>query len=174
MPTDLERLIAIEDCKQARLNFQLALDRKDRDLYFTTVAPDLVFIPRDANNPDMPEIVMNGADAFWSFAEQVLVARKSIHLGVNPQISVIDENNATGFWYILGYGELAPEEGTSAQESEVDPQAKEALGLFRKEGDGETAAPKYMLGFESIEDEYVRIDGKWVISKILVTALATL
>ncbi|MFC9471853.1 nuclear transport factor 2 family protein [Nocardia sp. NPDC056952] len=172
MPTALERLIAIEDCKQARYNFHRSLDTKDRDRYLSTVSADLVFIPKDANNLDLPEIVMNGADTFWGFAEQVLLSRKSIHLGVAPQITVIDENNATGFWYIYGYGELTEAEAAekAAEAKEIDEHAKQALEIFAADAGGS----KKSLAFESIEDEYVRIDGKWVISRILVTALASL
>ncbi|VWB38931.1 Bile acid 7-alpha dehydratase [Burkholderia lata] len=140
MISDIDRLVAIEDIKTLQYKFFRAVDyEKDKIAGLLTHDVRISFsdeTPAEAVKLTQP-VVLNGPDTFVSFLKQFVGAERSVHLGLMPQIEFDSADKANGIWWIQGVG--------------TDPKAR---GL------------KIGLGFETMECDYVRIDGKWLISSL--------
>lgn len=132
----MDRLLAMEEMKNARMTFCRALDDHDWRALRETMTDgfELYFADETGTpNPGLPEPAeMKGADTFVAFAQQLLGHGRSVHICAMPQFDFIDSDHAKALWYIIGYGDIGAQTG---------------------------------LGFERLVDDYVRIDGKWLIER---------
>jgi len=132
----LNRLLAMEEMKNARLTFCRSLDNHDWQALRSVMAEDfeLYFADQSGSaNPSPPApVTMQGADKFVDFAKQLLSQGRSIHICTMPQFQFVGRDRARALWFINGYGDIGGQTG---------------------------------MGFERVVEDYVRVRGKWLIKR---------
>ncbi|MGC4251376.1 MAG: nuclear transport factor 2 family protein [Sphingobium sp.] len=133
--TGLDRLLAMEEMKNARLTFCRALDAHDWKALRSTMTDDFELYFAETKGPGGPDVrppvELKGADNFVAFAQSILKGH-SIHICTMPQFEFVTANRARALWFINGYGNIGDQSG---------------------------------LGFERLIDDYERVNGKWLVKK---------
>lgn len=138
MVSDIERLIAVEDIKFMRASFCQALDRRDFTALEAMLTPDAKILFSDESGHGLTQPVeLNGRAAFSAFVKEFTGTAKMVHTLTSPQIEIRSADTAHGFWYCEGYSAASKERGL-------------AIGI----------------GYETLEDDYVRVNGKWLIKNL--------
>ncbi|MGC4251008.1 MAG: nuclear transport factor 2 family protein [Sphingobium sp.] len=149
MLSDLERMIAVDAIKTLRARFCRALDARNWDALASMVTDGIrLLVANESGNPALglaDPLSFNGRDAFLAFVRQVIGTGPTIHVATMPEIEVHGPDTAHGVWLIQGYSESAREHGLT-------------LGI----------------GYETVEDDYVRIDGHWRIDGLTARMKAVL
>ena len=133
---EIERLVAIEAIKQLKGRYQRAVDTKDWDLMRSVLAPDARSIYSDG------KYSFEGRDAIVKFLSDGLGSTQiqSMHHAHTPEIEVLGDTTARGTWYLEDFV-------ISAHPSEAMPNGT------------------VMHGTGIYIDEYVKIDGDWLIQQ---------
>lgn len=105
----VQKLLIIEEIKQLKSRYFRSMDLKDIEMYRSLMTEDFAFdspgiitdpVTGYSPYPDPTDQILRGRDAC---AEQLFagighVDYCAVHLGHMPDITVIDENNATAIW----------------------------------------------------------------------------
>ena len=84
---------AIEDIKRLKARYFRCLDTKDWPGLRAVFTDDLV-----ANSTEAGGRVVDGADAFIAFLQEVLAGATTVHQGHMPEIELTSPTTATGIW----------------------------------------------------------------------------
>ena len=133
----VQKLVEIEAIKQLKGRYQRSVDTKDWDLMRSVFAPNATSVYSDG------KYTFEDRDAIIQFLKDGLgdPARvQSMHHAHTPEIEITSETTAVGTWYLEDFviSEL-PSEGAP------DGTVMHGTGIYH--------------------DEYVKIEGEWVISK---------
>ncbi len=92
----MQELYDIEKIKQLKARYFRALDTNDWPLFGACLSHDCI-----ANYSD-GRLVREGREAIVEFMAKHMTGPTllSMHHGHTPEIEIIDENNATGIWYL--------------------------------------------------------------------------
>lgn len=141
MLSDLEKLMAIEAIKNLRYQFSRVLDAREWNKLGELMTENTKFCFANESGQSLlgieKPISLTGRNAALAFMQQFVGDGKSIHIASMPEIVFLSADKAHGRWCMQGYT------GAGA-----------ALGLA------------VGVGFETIDEEYVLVDGKWFISSI--------
>lgn len=100
--TDLEHLLAIEAIKKLKSRYFRTMDLRQWDEMLTLFTEDAKFDVNDALSPPEaprstePPIV--GAKKFVEYVKEGMTAVISVHHGHMPEINILSENRAEGYW----------------------------------------------------------------------------
>ena len=146
--TGLDRLLAMEDMKNLRLTFCRSLDNRNFEALRSTMADDyeLYFAQTQGpGGPDVrPPVVVHSADDFVNWFK----------MAISAQAGQINDPALQG----------------SSIHICVMPQfetvtANSARALWFINGSGGIGGQALGLGFERVVEDYVKINGKWLIKK---------
>ena len=131
----VQELVEIEAIKQLKARYQRAVDTKDWELMRSVLAPTARSIYSDG------KYTFDGRDQIVKFLSDGLGSPKvqSMHHAHTPEIEITSETTAKGTWYL------------------------EDFVLSEQPGDG-TPHGTVMHGTGIYHDEYVKIDGEWLIA----------
>lgn len=92
----MEELLEIEKIKQLKARYFRALDTNDWDLFASTLAEDC---PGSYSDGDLS---FENRQGIVDFMRENLSGERilTLHHGHHPEITLVDENNATGIWYL--------------------------------------------------------------------------
>jgi hypothetical protein len=171
--SDLERLVAIEEIKQLKARYFRCMDQKDWDAFQEVFAPDVVFDLREAifaRHPQTGEILKSGdihirpeqvLEHEWlqrgaanvrKWEETVLDGVITVHQGHMPEIELTSPTTAHGYWHL-----------------------EHLLRFPRRNSYADVwwlpdNAPFHQLhGFGLYDENYERIDGRWLIKTLKLT-----
>ncbi|MGC4252231.1 MAG: nuclear transport factor 2 family protein [Sphingobium sp.] len=134
--TGVDRLLAMEEIKNARLTFCRALDAHDWPALRSVITDDFkqYFAQTDGpGGPNVrPPIVTTGGDVYVDFVKKFLTGH-SIHICTMPQFEYITKDRAKALWFINGYGDIGDMPG---------------------------------LGYERLIEHYVKVNGKWLAQSV--------
>ncbi|QKS00601.1 nuclear transport factor 2 family protein [Sphingomonas sp. CL5.1] len=150
----VERLAAIEDIKLARIRFCRAIDNRDWAALNAVLTDDVSMRLSSKIDSDKAQTLadMQGRENVVKFTQNLLGEKmRTIHLVMMPDIAFDGPTHAHAKWWIDGYGDL----------SKADAALRERLK-------GKTG-----VVFEELEEDYVKIGGKWLIQKIDTVGVAT-
>jgi hypothetical protein len=91
-PIDGARLAHIESIKQLKARYFRFVDGKQWDALRDVFTDDLKFYF------ESPVPTLASADSFVAFISERLATAVSVHQGHMPEISIVDDSNATGVW----------------------------------------------------------------------------
>lgn len=133
----LRELVEIEAIKRLKARYQRAVDTKDWDLMRSVLAPDATAVYSDGRHR------YDGRDAIVDFLIEGLGTPEiqSMHHAHTPEIEVTSETTAKGVWYLEDFVLSERPAGDWAPDGTV------------------------MHGTGIYHDEYVKIDGEWVIAR---------
>jgi ketosteroid isomerase-like protein len=89
---DAGTLVHIENIKQLKARYFRFVDSKQWDALRDVFTDDVLFYF------ESPTPAIDSADSFVAFISQRLATAVSVHHGHMPEISIIDDSNATGVW----------------------------------------------------------------------------
>ena len=141
MVSSLERLLAIEDIKRLRYRFCHVLDARDWSGVESLMTEGVTFRFTDESGAGLlgqdGPIRLESRQATVGFMKQFVGPSASVHIGGMAEIDVHSAVSAHGRWAMQGFTEGGG-----------------ALGLA------------VGMGLEVIEEDYVQVDGRWLISSI--------
>lgn len=143
---DINELLAVEEIKNLRLAYSAYFDTHDIDGLGSIFAEDAVCEFSEEYGGDWvgrETICKNYA----AVAEQLGAPYNAIHAVTNPWIQLTGEDTATGRWYLL---DILTQQGALTSQ-------------------GGHANPLLYVGV--YEDEYRKVDGKWLISRVRLSFL---
>ncbi len=137
----IDRLLAIEEIKDLRLAYSAYFDSQDIEKLGSIFTEDAVCEFDEQYGGDWV-----GRDTiranYAAVAEQVGAPYNAIHAVTNPWIELTGADTAKGRWYLIEY--------------------LTRQGAFSSPGGHEN--PLFYLGI--YQDEYRKVDGKWLISRV--------
>jgi SnoaL-like domain len=92
----MDKLLAIEEIKQLKARYFRALDTNDWALFEATLAENCIGRYSDG------DLCFDDRQAIVDFMQENLSGDRmlTMHHGHHPEITLIDEENATGVWYL--------------------------------------------------------------------------
>lgn len=100
MPSDLERLIAIEEIKQLKARYFRSMDTKDWAGLTGVFAPDAELDMRGeaADKSKAASGLVSGGEAVGAFIRNAVHDLVTVHHGHTPEIEITGETTARGIW----------------------------------------------------------------------------
>jgi 3-phenylpropionate/cinnamic acid dioxygenase small subunit len=119
---DLARkLLDIEEIKHLKARYFRLLDAKEWDEWTDVFTDDLEFFytdPTVMNVPPTAQTTSDGAlvnrDQLVEFVSESMKRVTTIHHGHVPEITLVDDDTATGRWGLTNYCEYTTADGTTA------------------------------------------------------------
>lgn len=142
----LDELLAIEEIKNLRLAYSAYFDSQDIEKLGTIFAEDAVCEFDDEYGGDWVGREAIKAN-YAAVAEQVGTPYNAIHAVTNPWIQLTGKGTATGRWYLLDI--LTRQGALTSQGGHANPLLY--VGIY--------------------EDEYRKVDGTWLISRVKLSFL---
>jgi hypothetical protein len=92
----MDELLAIEKIKQLKARYFRALDCNDWALFTATMSEDCIGRYSDG------DLCFDNRQQLVAFMQESLSGDQilTMHHGHHPEITIVDENNATGIWYL--------------------------------------------------------------------------
>ena len=141
-PSDLERLLAIEEIGRLKASYFRCLDTKDWACIATLFTSDATAVYNVEGSGDLatPDNPVTGNEAIAAFIQRAVEHLVTIHHGHMPEIEITSPTTATGIWAML---DILQEPG------------------------GENL----VHGWGHYHETYERIDGRWYIKTLRLTRL---
>lgn len=141
-PSDVERLLAIEEIGRLKASYFRCLDTKDWACIATLFTPDATAVYNVEGSGDLatPDNPVTGNEAIAAFIQRAVEHLVTIHHGHMPEIEITSPTTATGIWAML---DILQEPG------------------------GENL----VHGWGHYHETYERIDGRWQIKTLRLTRL---
>jgi SnoaL-like domain len=99
---DLQQLTDVYEIQRLKARYFMYLDRRDwtswRELFTDDVTVQVADSPVPEFNAEFGASTITGADALVSYMSQFDPPRITVHQGHTPDITLTDENQATGTW----------------------------------------------------------------------------
>jgi ketosteroid isomerase-like protein len=140
----LERLVAIEEIKQLKAQYFMALDAQDWDAYVSVFTEDAVMDLseemqlHEQGDDSGNDPVSHGREAIASFISGALDGGVTVHEGHMPVIQITGSDTATGIWQLHDWVQY------------------------------ETVQ---FHGFGHYHESYRKVDGRWLISFMTITRI---
>ena len=142
----LDELLAVDEIKNLRLAYSAYFDSQDIEQLGTIFAEDAVCEFDEEYGGDRVGRETIKAN-YAAVAQQVGAPYNAIHAVTNPWIQLTGEDTATGRWYLL---DILTQQGALTSQ-------------------GGHANPLLYVGI--YEDEYRKVDGTWLISRVKLSFL---